>query len=267
MTALRKEALDAKNDPKAENAFRQYRLNQRVNAATRWLSSLLWRTGAGLMPSPDKLAGRPAFGGLDLSATSDLTALSWVFPDRYVDDGQPVDTVARYWANEASVAMLDKATAGAFNEWISAGLVTITEGDSIDYDAVWSQLERDAQRFNVETVGLDRWNSQSTVNFCDRNGIQAETITQGYPLTGALREIERLLKDRLLNHGGHPVTTWCAECTTIRRRPDDEAIKLVKPDRDATGKRIDGIAALSFAVDRWLLDLNTPRWNLAEQVF
>lgn len=264
--AFRREALNAQNNPNLENSFRQYKLNQRVNAASAWLTTLLWQRGAGLGHNPRKLVARKAYGGLDLSATSDLTALAWAFTDRFEAGTGPVDMVWRYWCTEAAAPKLTKATGGAFEQWVRAGLVKLTEGDAIDYDAIHNQLALDAAAFDVQILGVDRWNSQATITYCDKHGIPAETLGQGYPLSPALLEIERLLKVDAVNHGGNPVSKWCAECTSVKRRADDEAVKLVKPDRDATDKRIDGIAAMSFAIDRWLLDYNTPSYDLASQV-
>jgi hypothetical protein len=40
--SMREEALEARNDPTKENAFRQYQLNQRVQQVTRWMPMHLW---------------------------------------------------------------------------------------------------------------------------------------------------------------------------------------------------------------------------------
>ncbi|MEU4254365.1 terminase TerL endonuclease subunit [Amycolatopsis sp. NPDC026612] len=77
--SLRQEAAEAQNDPSKENSFRQYRLNQWVQQAHRWMPMHLYRQCAGTVaPAPDwlraDLAGRRAYGGLDLAAKLDMTA-------------------------------------------------------------------------------------------------------------------------------------------------------------------------------------------------
>jgi phage terminase large subunit-like protein len=51
----------------------------------------------------------------------------------------------------------------------------------------------------------------------------------------------------LLGHGGNPVARWNADSAEVRR-DDQDRIKLVKPDRAKTSKRVDGLAALANAL-------------------
>ncbi|QVJ00338.1 phage terminase small subunit P27 family [Nocardiopsis eucommiae] len=59
LKSMREEALEARNDPTAEKAFRQFRLNQWVRAATRWMPMPLYVASAGSCgPHPTKGAPR-----------------------------------------------------------------------------------------------------------------------------------------------------------------------------------------------------------------
>ena len=75
----------AKQNPGEENAFRQLRLNQWVKQAVRWMPMDRWDKCA-FATSEDDLEGRVCYGGLDLSSTTDITALVLVFPPEYEDD-------------------------------------------------------------------------------------------------------------------------------------------------------------------------------------
>lgn len=92
LAALREEALEARNDPLKENAFRQFRLNQWVNQASRWMPMHLYAACTGSTRDEPaqlrrELARRPAWGGLDLASKLDLTAWCLVVPDGI--DGHP----------------------------------------------------------------------------------------------------------------------------------------------------------------------------------
>jgi phage terminase large subunit-like protein len=49
--------------------------------AERWIDLAAWDACAAPV-NPEELRGRRCFGGLDLSAMTDVTALAWVFPAR-----------------------------------------------------------------------------------------------------------------------------------------------------------------------------------------
>ena len=65
--------------PGAQNAFRRLHLNQWTEQAERWIDMAAW-DACDAPVDLERLRGRPCFGGLDLSTTTDVTALAWVFP-------------------------------------------------------------------------------------------------------------------------------------------------------------------------------------------
>lgn len=237
--ALREEATEARNDPAAENAFRQYRLNQWVSQVTRWLPLGVWDGCAGMVVE-EQLAGARCWGGLDLSATTDLTALAWWFPD-------PGQVLWRFWIPEARLKILDGATGGAATVWAREGALILTEGEVVDYDSVHDRIARDAETFDVAMMGVDRWNSAATMTWLAEQEIPAALVPQGYRLSPSLKRMHGLLLAGGLNHGGHPVARWCADAAEVRQ-DDQENIRLVKPDRGKATKRVDGIAALADAL-------------------
>jgi phage terminase large subunit-like protein len=68
---VEEQAAQALRMPSAENTFRVLTLNQRVNMAAAFVSASVWKAGNG---EPGALDG-VVYGGLDLSATTDLTRL------------------------------------------------------------------------------------------------------------------------------------------------------------------------------------------------
>jgi phage terminase large subunit-like protein len=71
--------------PGAQNAFRRMHLNEWTEQAERWIDLAAWDACDGPV-ALEQLRGRVCFGGLDLSTTTDVTALAWVFPPEE-DDG------------------------------------------------------------------------------------------------------------------------------------------------------------------------------------
>lgn len=247
--ALREEALEAANDRTKINSFRQFRLNQRVQTATRYLAMDLWDSCTGeLAPTPQwilpRLEGRQCWAGLDLSSKLDLTAWCCLF-----DDGE---IWWRFWAPESVIPLLNEPTGGAFETWCDDGWITVTDGDTIDYQQVYDDIETDHDQFAITNIIYDFWSGEPVRQaIAERTGLELiESKTTYERMTEPMKELTRLLKINSFRHFGNPVARWMADNLEAKTpRDDPDRLRPVKPDREKSGKRIDGMPALLFAID------------------
>jgi phage terminase large subunit-like protein len=254
---LRTQALEAQNDPAKENEFRQFQLNQRVSQVTRWMPLHVWDLPANIQTIDEsKLAGRTCYAGLDLASTTDLAAWVLLFPPD--NDTDAYQLLWRFWVPEERLPELDKHTGGLASVWAKQKLLYATEGDWIDYTgnqfgmsngvpSIHRQIRADKKKFRIRMVGYDKAEAAATAQFMQKIGLKITPVMQGYGLSLALKEMMRLTKSQRWQHGGHPVAQWNADSAETRSN-DTGLIKLVKPDRDASGKRVDGIAAAANAL-------------------
>ena len=70
----------AQRSPSFEPAFRNLNLNQRVDASDRFIGAADWEANGDAFDAIE-LEGQRCYGGLDLSSTTDLTALALWFPE------------------------------------------------------------------------------------------------------------------------------------------------------------------------------------------
>jgi phage terminase large subunit-like protein len=245
---LRDEAKEAERNPRKQNAFRQYRLNEWVRQITRWLDMGVWDENAGIVREED-LAGKTCYGGLDMASTTDFAAWVLYFPGAIElpdDAGHANAVLARFWLPEAAVKAR-KDIRDVLHLWARAGRLTITPGDVIDHDAVRLQIDRDARAFRLLRVGYDRWGSNEIVQWLKKRLPEANVVGVAQTTTALnapSKELERQLGLRLLRHGGHPVLRWMAD--NVEARTDSNG--NIKPDRAKSREKIDGIAALVDAV-------------------
>ncbi|WP_440901639.1 terminase large subunit [Actinosynnema sp.] len=179
LAALREEALEARNDPARENVFRQFRLNQWVSQSSRWMPMHLYTACTGsTRENPEdlrrELAGRVAWGGLDLAARLDLTAWCLIVPDGI--DGHP-SALWRFWLPEAGVQFLDERTEGRVSRWAAAGWITVTEGEVIDYDRVEADIVADTALLRVADISYDEWSGEPV-----RQRLEKVTVDKIYPV-------------------------------------------------------------------------------------
>ncbi len=246
--SLRDEALEARNEPRKANAFLRFRLNIRVSMLARYISGELWASCQGeLALTPDwldgRLAGQRCWAGLDLSSKLDLTAWCLLFEDGWCR--------WRFWIPESMVGLLDEHTDRRFSAWVAAGWVVATDGDTIDYDSVYAGVQADYDAFTVVNGTFDKWSGEPVrQEIVKRTGLEMfESDTTYNRMTPPLKELMRLLRSGDLKTGGNPVAAWCADNLVVKSPTDDvDRLRPVKPDRHASGKRIDGMTALLNAI-------------------
>src|SRR2546422_254643 len=81
---LREQVQEAEGMPAKQSLVRRLNFCEWTETAAGWIDLAVWDQCAGAVPDAD-LVGRPCFLGLDLSSTTDLTALALLFP---LDDGR-----------------------------------------------------------------------------------------------------------------------------------------------------------------------------------
>lgn len=245
---LEQAAAEARQSPADLAKYLRLHLGLRTKQETRYLELAAWDANAGLV-SEQALAGRVAFGGLDLASTSDLLALCWCFPDH---DLGGFDLLWRIWTPEANVAALDKRTAGAASVWVREGWLTTTPGNVADYDYIREQVNRDREAFEVAEIAYDPWNSSQLVTDLMNDGAELVSMRQGFAsMSGPTKELQRLMLEGtpeapVLRHGGNPCVRWQVDNLAVAMDPAGN----VKPDKARAAEKIDAVVALIMAVAR-----------------
>lgn len=250
-------ATKAKNNPATLAAFKRLHLGIRTKQTTQFIDVRDWKLNAGQVINEKDMAGRIAYGGLDLASVSDLTALCWLLP---FEDGPGYDVLFRFWTPEENLDALDDRTAGSASKlWVPQGWLFTTPGNVTDYDFIKAQILADADTFDVQSIGFDRWNSSHLVNELMDEGIPVVKVGQGYlTMSPALKEVHRLVKmgaggrvkDRMprLRHGGNPVALWNVDNLAVDMDPAGN----VKPSKSNSADKIDGVSALCDAMSEAL---------------
>lgn len=266
MQSMRDEAKEAEQSIRKQMAFRQYRLNQWLQQAHRWLELERWDASAGLVPAESELRHRACTGGIDLSTTADLAGYALCFPpdgyklpepasddpddERVIDETtEPFDFLWRLFLPEATLQSLRDRTNGEADEWVRDGLLTVTEGDVLDYSAVRMALRADTARFEIRELGYDPWNATEFVEqrLGDRDGFKVVPVRQGYAsMSPPSKEFERLVLSQRVRHGGNQALRWMIDNVMVTRDPAGN----IKPDKAKSGEKIDGVVMAIIALER-----------------
>ncbi|GHF77005.1 terminase large subunit [Streptomyces filamentosus] len=243
---LQSKSDEAKQSPADLAKFLRLHLGRRTKQETKFLTMESWHRNAGMVDEA-RLAGREAYGGLDLAATSDLLALCWLFPD---DERDGFDAIWRLWTPEDNVDALDQRTAGAATVWVREGLLVATPGNVADYDYIQLQIERDMEVFDVRSIGFDPWSAVPLTNKLAESDAPMVKVRQGFiTMSPPLKEMQRLLlkgtpEAPMFRHGGNPAVTWMVDNLAVAMDPAGN----VKPDKARSAEKIDAVSAAVTAL-------------------
>lgn len=258
LSYLRKEANKAKTTPSYFPTFCRLHLNRRMRAESRLIDLKTWDATAGIVDLA-VLKGRRAWGGLDLSAISDLT--SWWLGIESKQPGIELEFFWRFWVPGDRVDDLERQLQVPLSRWISEGWITATEGDVIDYAAVQDQVLADCRSLDVQRIGYDRMFAGQMVQDLDAalRGVDVVPIAQTFlGHSPSIKELQRLLgksgeqtEPARIRQGGNPVARWMASVVEVRDDGNDN-YRLIKPKRNTSQARIDGMAACVTGLDGYV---------------
>ena len=104
-----------------------------------------------------------------------------------------------------------------------------------------------AALFQVKEIAYDPWNATHIALRLQDEGAAMVEFRQGFrSMAAPTRELEKLIVSRKLAHGGNPVTRWMAANVAVAQDPAGN----LKPAKDKSTERIDGIVAIIMAIGR-----------------
>ncbi len=243
---LREVVAEAAQKPATRNIVKRLNFCIWTESVTRWLQADDWAQGNAAVDAA-ALRGRRCFLGIDLSSTTDLTAVVALFPDA---DGASA-VLPFFWLPEDNMRARVERDRVPYDLWAREGLLTLTPGNVIDYDFIRTFLvETFAPQYAVAEVGYDPYNATQFVLALQADGLTVVPVRQGFlSLSAPTKELGKLVREGALRHGGHPILAWNAANAVVREDPAGN----VKLDKVKATERIDGVAALVNALARALV--------------
>jgi phage terminase large subunit-like protein len=253
---LHQECIAALSSPAYQNTFRRLYLNQWTQQESRWIDMSVWDKCS--MPLPD-LSGRPCYGGLDLSSTTDISALVLVFPS--ISEDEPLWLLPFFWIPEENMIERERRDRVPYSTWVASGLIAATPGNVIDYAYIRSQINQLNGEYDIREIAYDPYNAtQLVLELLDDGLMMIEMRQNIVSLSPPSKEFLRCILSKEIGHAGNPVLRWMADNVTVVT----DSSGNIKPNKGnkATG-RIDGIAGSVMAIGR--LSLNTTKTSVYEE--
>ena len=236
---FRAQAEQAKRLPSLRAKFQQLRLNQRIDARVQFISDADWMQCAAPLDMRS-LVGKPCYAGLDLSQTTDMSALVLYWPH----DGS---VLPFFWLPEEGLLDRDRKEAGHYRTWRDAGLLETTPGKAINFRAIIKRLAEIAGTYDLVCVAYDRAFIRSFNARCDEEGVRLplKEYGQGFvSMSPAVQALEAAILDRRIHHAGNPILRW--QMSNVAIEMDSSANR--KPSKKRAIGHIDGVVSLLMAV-------------------
>ena len=193
LESMREVAVKAKANPGTERLFRWLDLNQWITTKlTTWLPLDLWDATVGDWNRMD-LLGLDCYLGMDLSSTTDLTSLCWLFPPQ----GRMLEWRA-IWENfipEANMVERIRNDKIQYDEFVKEKWLTATPGDVVDYTRVRDVILESRNLYNIKEVCLDRSFATMMVQELTQANMLCVDVPQTFvSLTSPMTMVEYLLR-------------------------------------------------------------------------
>ena len=134
-----------------------------------------------------------------------------------------------------------------YDVWKVSGKLQTTEGNVIHYGFIEKFIEELGKKYNIKGICFDRWGAVQMSQNLEGLGFEVIAFGQGYKdMSPATKELMKLVLEKKIVHGGHPVLRWMMDNIFVRTDPAGN----IKPDKEKSTEKIDGAVALIMALDR-----------------
>lgn len=241
---VREAYQQALDNPAEENVFKQLRLNMWTSSSVAWIPEHVYAKGNDPIQY-ESLKGRSCYAGLDLSSTSDITAFVLVFPPRFEEENYIV--LPFFWLPEDTLELRCRRDHVLYDVWERQGYIKTTEGNVVHYGFIEKFIEELSEIYHIKEIAYDRWNATQMVQNLEGIGLTMVPFGQGYKdMSPPSKELYKLMMEGKIQHGGHPVLKWMGQNVVMRQDPAGN----IKPDKEKSVEKIDGIVALIMGLDR-----------------
>jgi phage terminase large subunit-like protein len=244
---MREQIQAAKNNPSEEVGVKTKNLNVWCDSSEVWLPEH-YIIKCSKDVNIEDFKDCPCYIGVDLAATSDLTAVAYLFEKEGL-----LYSKTDYYLPET--ALWEKPDKELYKLWKQQGLLKITEGNVTDYDYIINDLMKASEIVNLQTVGYDKYNATQWAIKSTELGLPLEEYPQNLGnFNRPTRELERLIMSNQFVIDNNDITRFCFRNVVLKADHNGN----VKPNKGARAKKIDGVIAIIQSLGCWL---NVPHYS------
>ena len=215
-----------------------------VGAKSAWMNMSKWNQAQARL-SLDELQGHPCYIGLDLATKIDMVAKIMIFPPYGGDPNYHVH--GKYYIPEARLYEEGEVNSERYQEWDKLGLLTVTDGEVIQFSVIEDDIGDDMVTHDVQEVAFDPWQAAQLAQNMENDGVTMVEIRHTVQMISEpMKEMEALVLSQRWAHGDCPIMTWMISNVTATLDKKDN----IYPNKERAENKIDGPVAGIMALAR-----------------
>lgn len=213
----------------------------------------------------DEFKDRQFWGGLDLSATKDMTAYVKTFEDGWTEetiteDGEVIAPQPKFsifcnaYTPKDTLLQRAREDKAPYEVWVREGHLTDTPGPKVRYDYVVADIMDDAEQFDCVSIAYDRYLIKYFEDALDEAGatIPINEHPQGLSqrkdsplwMPGSIDELETLILEKRVRIAVNPVLRSAVASACFYTSP----ASLRRFEKQKATSRIDCAVAMAMSV-------------------
>lgn len=253
---LRGQVQQATNNTSLEIGVKTKNFNMFCQSADVWITDTYIQNNSQRV-DVSKLIGEYAYMGVDLSAISDLTCTSVMFPPNKFREYYPEKYIFKTFVYIPEEAFETSINAELYKQWKRHGYVTMTSGNVVDYDYILLDQKQVMQDTTLQGVYYDSWNATQWAINATNEGLPLEPYSQALGnFNKPTKLFEMLIKSGKVIIDDNPCVRWCFG--NVELKTDwNENCKPIKSAGDKN-KKIDPVISMLEALGGYL---NSPHYQ------
>ena len=246
---IKQQVKIAENNPSDEVAIKTKTLNIWCDVASVWINSETVLKATKNINFED-FRGCDCWVGVDLAATSDLTAVAYM----RLKDNKYYFKV-QYYLPESQ--LIESQNKDKYKEWHRRQQLTCTHGNVTDYDYITNDIVKAVEMFNIQSIAYDKYNSTQWAIDCTAKGLPLEEFSQSLvSFNRPTKELERLFLGEYVIVDNNEITRYCFKNAMLKYDSNQNC----KPIKGGNWKlaKIDGVVAIIQALGIFLQE---PRFD------
>jgi phage terminase large subunit-like protein len=215
-----------------------------VGARDAYFNVERWRSCADSKLKLADFEGQSCYIGLDLASKVDIAALEVLIPlgmGEYVRFG-------KYYLPEAAI---ENGVNEHYQGWMRDGLLTITDGEIIDFNVIKEDIVELTTMFQVEEVAYDPFQATMLVTELMNEGVPVvEMRPTVLNFSEPMKYLDAVIRSKTIQHNDDPIMTWMISNVVAKTDAKDN----VYPRKERDENKIDGVIALIMALSRCMND-------------
>lgn len=234
---LQQQLNKAKNNPTLQTSVLTKLFNQWLSSSEEWIGANY------IMQSQSKFEysdfqDKYCYLGVDLGATSDLTAVSVMIPS-----GEKYFFRNYYFV--PSEQLQNNVNKELYRQWQQQGHLIVTPGNVTDYDIILTEVQKINSQIPIYQIGYDQWNATQWAISATEQGLNLLPFSMSIgSLNRPTKELARLILSGKVVIYENPIDRFCFQNVVIKRDFNDNE----RPSKESYNNKIDGVMAMIMAM-------------------